>query len=143
MNWKQFFLNIKADEIIDPDNSIVRYVFTSRGNGKVFMDIRYDSEHKEIENVDLIPEKTIQSGKINYELDTNRAEKILITFFINDYKVNNALVDTDFRPNATSQNPDIFLIRSDKGYFVRLTFTWDEHNNIDNVNIKPEDNPYD
>jgi len=132
-------LGIKADELSNPEMSVVRYGFTSLNNKKMFIDVDYDGEHKVVQNVVLVPSEMKVDGDIIYELSTDRQAKILITFSIKGSKVKNTHIDTDFRP--TSNNEDIFFVKSDKGFPIKITFAW-EGQNIKNVNISPKDNPF-
>lgn len=139
LDFANDLLNFKADELINSNMSIVRYTFTSLSNKKIFMDIDYDGDHKVVQNVALVPsEKT--EGDNRYELPTDTSTKILITCSVKDGKVENTHIDTDFRP-ADNSKENVFFIKSDKGFPVKITFAW-EGQNIKNVKISPNDNPF-
>lgn len=141
LDFANNLLNVKADEIIDPERSLVRYIFTSSNSQKVFMDIDYDGVHEKVQNVALVPSEKNVDGEVIYELPTDKKAKIIITLLVKSNKAQSAHIDTDFRPAANSTDSDVFFVESDKGFPVKVTFDW-EGQNIKNVNIAPKGNPY-
>ena len=140
LDFAKDLLILKADELSNPEMSVVRYGFTSLNNNKMFIDVDYDGEHKVVQIVTLVPSEMKLDGDIIYELSTDRQAKILITFSIKNNKVKNAHIDTNFRPTGNN-GEDKFFIKSDKGFPIKITFTW-EGQNIKNVKISPKDNPF-
>ncbi|MDP2654111.1 MAG: hypothetical protein Q8Q08_08785 [Candidatus Omnitrophota bacterium] len=140
LDFANDLLSIKADELSNPDMSVVRYAFTSLNNKKIFMEVDYDGAHKVVQNVALFPSERID-GNVVYELPTDKRANILITSSMKNGKVENIHIDTDFRPASDKGEPDVFFIKSDKGFPVKIIFTW-EGQNIKNVNISPKDNPF-
>ena len=134
-------VTVQADDLLDPERSIVRYAFTTPKQGTLFVDVDYDGEHNHIQNVALVPADIADSETI-YRLPTDQGAEIIVTVFTKDHQVTRATIDTDYRPTANdSPEQSIFLVSSDQGFPLKLTFTWKEKG-IENVNISPRYNPY-
>ena len=134
-------LSVRADKVINFEKSVVRYVFTSLDNQEVFIDVDYDGEHGKIQNVALMPSQKKSEGDVVYQLPTDKGAKVLLTFSMKNGEVNNVHIDTDFRPLSSNSDPSVFLVKSDGGFLIRITFNW-VGNAVKSVNIVPVVNPY-
>jgi hypothetical protein len=135
---------INADQLIDSNESIVRYTLTSKTGEDIFFDVDLDSTHTKLEKTRMYLSKSIEDGERSLHIPAEEGMDIILTFLYKRNEIFNMKVDVDYRPERLGQDtPDDFTVLSKDGFPIIFRFHWyGKGDNIWNVSVFPKNNPF-
>lgn len=134
-------LTVKADRLIDEQQSIVQYALPALSGEHILVNVDYDAKHRVIQNVDFALTEKKADGEYSYNLPSQEGQ-VQITYVVEKGQMVSVKLRTDFDlEGARDQVSKVLTVESEHGYLVDFEFLWQD-GNLANVKVSPKVNPY-
>ncbi len=136
--------NIKADNVVDPAESMVSYKIRAAGGEDLVITADYAQTrpNPEIENMDISPLDAVNEGARTFKIVTKEGIPIEIQYvYARGERVGMKISAEPSNPSSDAEYPQILSVESSSGYIINFTFVW-QGKDLKEVRIEPQINPF-
>ena len=136
--------NIKADNVVDPAESMVSYKIRAAGGEDLVITADYAQTrpNPEIENMDISPLDAVNEGARTFKIVTKEGIPIEIQYvYARGERVGMKISAEPSNPSSDAEYPQILSVESSGGYIINFTFVW-QGKDLKEVRIEPQINPF-